>query len=89
MRKFLMVLTLSVVMVMLTSFVQRPVEESTVTVKAGYGDTVWNIAREHYSNDDVRSFDEFVWEIRKENNLLGKNVLQAGQDVVIRIKKRN
>lgn len=70
----------------MASFNPRPIEESTVTVQAYSGDTMWTICSENYDKNDVRCFEEFLYEVRKENNLLGNNVLQAGQ--VVRITKK-
>lgn len=89
MRKSLMVITFMAVALCLSTFAYGPTEEKVVTVKAGYGSTIWGICEQHYDKKDVRCFEEFVYEVRKENNLLNGKVLQAGQDVVIRIKKRN
>lgn len=83
--KFLM---LGVALLCLSGFSFKPIEENTITVKAGYGSTVWNICEEHYDKDEVRNFRDFVDDVRAENGLFGDNVLQAGQDLVIRKRVR-
>ena len=89
MRKSLMIITFMAVALCLSTFACGPVEEETVKVKAGKGSTLWGICEHHYDTNEVRCFEEFVYEVRKENELLNGKVLQAGQEVVIRIKKRN
>lgn len=88
MKKGLMLLAMVAVVFASTSFVNRPVVEERFDVMAGYGDTVWDICEHHYDKNEVRCFDEFVYEVRKQNNLLGKNVLQAGQVITIVVKKQ-
>lgn len=83
-----MIIAIAFVGLMASSFVESPIEEKMVKVQASVGDTIWDIAREHYTEKEVRCFDEFVWQIRKDNNLLGNNVLQAGQTITIVIKKQ-
>lgn len=84
-NKILMVITLGI---LLSGFIPGSVEETTVKVTAGHGDTVWELCERHYDKNEVRCFENFVYDVRKENNLLGNNVLQAGQEVVIRVRKK-
>lgn len=88
MKKLFFVILFTAIAYFVQSFTAGPVESSTKVVKAEYGDTIWNIAEENYHPKEVRCFEEFVYDIRKENNLLGNNLLQAGQEVKVRITKR-
>ncbi len=71
-----------------TSFIPQPTETVTEYVRVGAGNTVWEIAEKLYSPNEVRSFEEFIFDIRKDNGLLGNNVLQAGQLLEVRIIKK-
>ena len=88
MRNSLMLLTAAAVVLVLSSFIPRPIEEEVVKVTAGQGSTLWNICERYYSNKEVRCFEEFVYDVKKENNLLNGRVLQAGQELTIVIKKQ-
>lgn len=88
MRKSFMILVVAAVVFALTSFVPQPVEEEVVMVKAEYGSTIWNICEQYYTEKEVRCFDEFVYDVRKENGLLNGKMLQAGQVVKVVLKKQ-
>lgn len=88
MRKALIVFLFTVVAIIAQSFYPQPVETSTQKVVAASGATVWEIAERYYDKKEVRCFEEFVYDIRKDNNLLGGNVLQAGQELTVRIIKK-
>lgn len=63
-------------------------EECKVTVAAG--DTVWGIAGKLYNRQDrYRNFEEFIWNIRKDNGLEGKKLnIQPGKELTINLFKR-
>lgn len=88
MKKMILLTIAFTVLGFMTSAIERPTEEQVVTVKAGYGDTVWAVCERTYHEKEVRSFDEFVFDTRKENDLLGGKMLQAGQTIVVRKKVR-
>lgn len=51
------------------------------------GETVWDIANAHMKEQDkYRDCRELMFDIRKHNNLIGKE-LQAGQQIVIPLYK--
>ena len=88
MRKELMIFLFTIVALIAQSFYPQPVETSTQKVVAASGDTVWEIAERLYDEKETRCFSEFVDDIRKDNNLMGGNVLQAGQELTVRIIKK-
>lgn len=88
MRNSLVLLTAAAVVLVLSSFVPRPIEEEVVNVTAAKGSTLWNICERYYSNKEVRCFEEFLDDVKKDNNLLDGRVLQAGQELRIVIKKQ-
>lgn len=61
--------------------------EKQIIVKVGNGATINEICAENYKGD-IRSFEEFVWQVRKDNDLEGNKLqnLQAGQRLYI-VKK--
>ena len=83
MKKALMVLAVCLVAM---TYVKTPVEESIINVKAEQGSTIWEICEEHYDKNEVRCFEEFVYDVRKDNDLLGNKMLQAGQIVKVVVK---
>lgn len=88
MKKILVMFMVTMVAYVSLSFMDQPVEMDEIKVVAEAGDTVWDLAEKYYSEKDSRCFDEFVYTIRKENDLLGSKVLQAGQEIIIRVEKR-
>jgi len=60
-------------------------EPATETVYARYtvqaGDTVWDIA-ERYADRQTKPLNEFVFEIRQENKLVGRYI-QPGEELII------
>lgn len=84
MKKIFLLTICAFALMAMTSFGPRPIEESSVTVQVYKGDTVWGICQQMYDPREVRCFEEFMYEVRKDNNLVGDNVLQAGQSIVIR-----
>lgn len=88
MRKALMIFIFTIIAYVAQSFMPQPTETITEYVRVDHGNTVWEIAETLYNEKEVRCFEEFVYDIRKDNNLLGGNVLQAGQLLEVRIIKK-
>lgn len=86
MKRLVLLTICAFALLTMASFAPQAVEESTVTVTAYSGDTVWQICQDMYDPRDVRSFEEFVYDVRVANNLTGANVLQAGQE--LRVTKK-
>lgn len=88
MKKYLFIMAVAAAIVFAPSFTNRPVEVVRYDVMAGYGDTVWEICQHHYDKNEVRCFEEFVYDVRKDNDLLGNKMLQAGQIIKVVVKKQ-
>ncbi len=54
---------------------------TTVTVHTG--DTLWNIAKEHYSEVHYHSFNEYLNEIYNLNHLAQNDKINAGECIII------
>ena len=65
-------------------------EYQKVTVAGN--DTVWKIAENYFDKQDrYNNFDEFLYYVRKDNNLVGENAklyIQPGDELIIKLNKR-
>lgn len=52
-----------------------------ITVRSG--ESVWNIARENYSEKNYSGFDSYVTEICRINRLTDAESLQAGENLIV------
>lgn len=84
-KKVCLILAMASIAVLLSGFVPKT-EVSNITVQHQVvaGDTVWNICEKHFEKQNKYSnLDEFVYEVRKHNNLLGNKYLAVGRVISI------
>lgn len=71
-------------------FAQR-YEKTTIYYTVQSGDTLWEIGERHYSAEDRRKFNEFMYDFRASNGFApgsGRKYLQPGEILTITLEQR-
>lgn len=64
-------------------------EVHPVAYKVKSNDTIWRIAGHYYKEQErYKDYNEWVWTVRKHNDLLGPKFIYTGQVIYIPIYKR-